>query len=94
MSNIHIPFPAEGKLNSKVYERIGKSFNFIKEREPFIFDTEPVQYAAVLNRADNVYFNRSPIGAEKMLTDAHIQTAIIDKDINNSFWNKIFIIPD
>ena len=93
--NLGDHFAAEGKLPLKVYERIGRSFAFIKEREQFLLDTAPVRYAAVLNRADNVYFNRAPLGAEKMLADAQIQTDVIDNTMLDCLERyKILIIPD
>ncbi|MEI8244197.1 MAG: alpha-amylase family protein [Lentisphaerota bacterium] len=93
--NLGDHFAADGKLHPKVYERIGQSFAFVKEREQFLVDAVPVRYAAVLNRADDVYFNRAVHGAEKMLADVQIQTDVIDNTMLDCLDRyKILIIPD
>jgi hypothetical protein len=87
--------PPNGVLETKVFERIGKNNKFIKDRAPFLLNTKSVKYAAVLERSTSIYWNRAPLGAERMLTDAHIQTDILDMSTLDQLANyKVLIIPD
>ncbi len=87
--------PVSGALDEKVYERVGKSFRFIEEREKFVVNTRPARYAAVLHRANDSYWNRAAFGAERILSDAHVQTDVIDRDgLDKLDRYQVLIVPD
>jgi len=88
-------YPPNGRLEEKVYERVGSSFAFIREREPFLFNTRAVRYAAVAVRADGPYWNRAPSGAERMLTDFHVQTDVLDGTTMGQLPDyEVLVVPD
>lgn len=93
--NLGDQLPPNGRLDEKVYERIGQSYDFIAEREPFLRDTTAVRYAAVMQRADCVYWNRSAIGAERLFDDAHVQTDMLDATtLDGLDAYKVLMLPD
>ncbi len=84
-----------GRLDAKVYERIGRSYEFLHEREPFLCDTTAVRYAAVMQRADSAYWNRAAMGAERLLDEAHVQTDVLDVSTLDRLDDyRVLFLPD
>lgn len=87
--------PPDGRLDEKVYERIGLSNAFIAAREPFLRDSQPVPHTAVIQRVDSNYWNRAANGAEQMLDDMHIQADVLDvNSLDHLDDYKVLVLPD
>jgi len=87
--------PPDGQVPQAVYRRLGQSFAFIRQREPFILETNAVSYAAVLSRASSIYWNRAVLGAERILGDLHIQTDVLERrTLRHLDRYKVLVLPD
>lgn len=87
--------PPSGRLDARVYARIGASFDFLQAREPFLRGTAPARYAAVLQMADSPYWNRAAAGAERLLDDLHVQTDVLDAaSFEQLDGYRVLFLPD
>ncbi len=85
-----------GKLNPVVYERIGRTYRSVAEKEPWCRNAKPLTEIGVLTlliRGDYKGLPSSDIGAANMLQELHHQFDVLDSESPFTAY-KVLILPD
>ena len=85
-----------GKLNPVVYERIGRTYRSVAEKEPWCRNAKPVTEIGVLTlliRGFHEGLPSSDIGVANMLQEMHHQFDVLDSETSFSAY-KVIILPD
>jgi hypothetical protein len=82
-----------GKLNPRTYERIGRTYRSVAEKEPWCEGARSVTEIASILNLTGVHANESDTGVTRLLTQLHHQFDIIDRDSDFSPY-KLVILPD
>jgi hypothetical protein len=82
-----------GKLNPRTYERIGRTFRSVQEKEPWCEGAAPVTEMAILLSPGAPRAAESAAGANSMLTQLHQQFDLIDPESDVSRY-RLLILPD
>ena len=85
-----------GKLNPVVYERIGRTYRSVAEKEPWCRDAKPAAEIGLITNLIHGYSNAgstSDVGAANMLEELHHQFDVLDADSNFNAY-KLVILPD
>lgn len=87
-----------GKLNKVVYERIGRVYKNVEEKEPWCKEASPVVEVGLIcserkyGQAPNL-LPESDRGAMRMLIETHYQFDVIDRESDFNKY-KLIILPD
>ena len=85
-----------GKLNPVVYERIGRTYRSVAEKEPWCQNAKPVTEIGVLTLLIQGFHKGLPssdIGVANMLQEMHHQFDVLDSESPFSAY-KVLILPD
>jgi len=82
-----------GEENRDQFSNISKLFNWLKEREPFLVETESVSDIAVLWTEDTLFREKSMRGLHAALVENHSQFDIIN-DMERLRNYELIILPD
>jgi hypothetical protein len=82
-----------GRLNPRTYERIGKTYRSVMEKEPWCEGATAVAEIAFLLNPGGQQVNDSAMGATGMLTQLHHQFDVIDTESDFSRY-RLLILPD
>lgn len=93
--NLGDHMPHTGRLQAGVYKKIKNVFQYVKQRERYTKDVEPVPYAALLGFNGDFYWNRPLWSAARMLSDGHYQYDVIShKNLAERLPDyKLLILP-
>jgi len=87
-----------GRLNKSAYERIGKVYKSVAEKEPWCVEAKPVAQIGVVSVASQKHvsvdgIHSSDEGAMRMLLETHHQFDILDLEADFSGY-ELLILPD
>jgi hypothetical protein len=85
-----------GKLNPVVYERIGRTYRSVAEKEPWCRNAKPVAEIGMLTNLIHGYHEGiagSDVGTTNMLEELHYQFDVLDTESPFSAY-KLIILPD
>ncbi|MBI3680576.1 MAG: alpha-L-fucosidase [Acidobacteria bacterium] len=82
-----------GQINPRTYERIGRTYRSVVEKEPWCEGAKAVTEIASLLNLSGPRANDSDIGVTGMLTQLHHQFDIIDRASDFSRY-RLLILPD
>jgi len=82
-----------GQLNPRTYERIGRTYRSVKEKEPWCEDAKAVVEIGCLLNPGAARTNESAVGVNGMLTQLHHQFDYIDRESDFSRY-RLLILAD
>lgn len=87
-----------GALCPETYERIGRVYGMLQEREPWYIDAEPVTEVAVFNTeacepTSGVRLEQAVTGAARILIEGHHQFDVVDAEMDWSHYS-VLLLPD
>jgi hypothetical protein len=85
-----------GKLNATVYNRIGRSYRSVVEKEPWCRNAQPAAEIGLLTNLIHGYrrdTSASDVGASNMLLELHHQFDVLDAESSFNAY-KLLILPD
>lgn len=83
----------DGRLNPRTYERIGRTYRSVVEKEPWCEGAKPVTEIGSLLCMSGPRANDSDVGVNRMLTQKHHQFDFIDSESDFSRY-RLLVLPD
>jgi hypothetical protein len=83
----------DGRLNPRTYERIGRTYRSVREKEPWCEGAKAVAEIGSLLCLAGPRANDSDVGVTRMLTQEHQQFDFIDGDCDFSRY-RLLVLPD
>jgi hypothetical protein len=86
----------QGKLNPAVYERIGRTYRSVADKEPWCQGAKPVTEVGILTMLIHGYHEdstNSDVGAANMLLELHHQFDVLDNESSFDAY-KLVVLPD
>ncbi len=84
----------EGRLNPRTYERIGRTYRSVLEKEPWCEGATAVTEVAFLYPPAVTRGNDSAMGVNHMLTQLHHQFDVLDRDSDVSRYKVVILADD